>query len=63
MVDLQSNDVIHLFLLGGGLSVVGITVQAPFVLAAVVICLAVQAPPRQHRRTREMIVPYHLLDP
>ena len=56
-VELQSNDAIHLFLLGGGLSVVGITVQAPLVLAAV------QAPPHRRWRTCEMIVPCHLLDP
>ena len=62
MVDLHSNDVVHLPLLGGGLPVVGITVEAPFVLAAVVISLAVQAPPHQHQRTREMIVHCHLLD-
>ena len=63
MVDLQSNDVICLSLLGRGLPVVGITVQAPFVLAAVVISLAVQAPPHRHWRTCKMIVPHHLLDP
>ena len=45
MVDLQSSDVVHLSLLGRGLPVVGITVEAPFQLAAVVISLAVQAPP------------------
>ena len=45
MVNLHSNDVVHLALLGGGLPVVGITVQAPFVLAAAVISLSVQAPP------------------
>ena len=44
MVDLQSSDVFHLSLLGGGQPVVGIAVQAPFILADVVISLAVQAP-------------------
>ena len=44
MVNLQSSDVLHLPLLGGGLPVVGIAIQAPFVLAAVVISLAVQVP-------------------
>ena len=44
MVDLQSSDVVRLSLLGGGLPVVGVTVEAQ--LAAVVISLAVQAPPR-----------------
>ena len=44
MVDFQSSDVPHLPLLGGGLPVVGITIQAPFVLAAVVTALAVQVP-------------------
>ena len=37
MVNLQSSDVLHHSLLGGGLPVVGIIVQAPFVLAAVVM--------------------------
>ena len=63
MVDLQSSDVVHLSLLGGGLPVVGIAVEAPFQLTAVVISLAVQAPPHRHWRTREMIVHCHLLDP
>ena len=63
MVDLHNNDVVHLPLLGGGLPVVGITVQAPFVLVAVVISLAVQAPPHRCWRTCEMIVHCHLLDP
>ena len=44
MVDLHSSDVLHLSLLGRGLPVIGITVQAPFVLAAVVISHAAQAP-------------------
>ena len=63
MVNLQSSDVLCLSLLGGGLPVVGIAVQAPFVLAAVVISLAVQAPSHQHWRTRKMIVLCHLMDP
>ena len=63
MVNLHSNDVVHLPLLGGGLPVVGIAVEAPLELAAVVISLAVQAPPHQCQRTREMIVCHHLLDP
>ena len=63
MVNLQSSDAVHLSLSGGGLPVVGITVEAPFQLAAVVISLAVQAPPHQCRRTHEMIVHHCLLDP
>ena len=63
MVDLHSSDVLHLSLLGGGLPVVGIAVQPPFVLAAVVISLAVQAPSHQHLRTHEMIVLHHVMDP
>ena len=63
MVDFQIRDVLHLPLLGGGLPVVGIAIQAPLVLAALVTVLAVQVHFCEYRSSHVMIVLLCPVDP